>query len=62
MTRKPVDPVHFFDHLGFSVLSNRHVLARNEELEKENERLRDIIRRLQARMRHLDGQPKPKNH
>ena len=56
--------VHFFDHTGFSVLSGQHLTKRNEELERENERLKDQIRRLQTRMKQQgleDNEPLPRN-
>ncbi len=54
MKRKLVDPVHFFDQTGVSMLSGRHLQERNAALEKENERLLDIIRRMQAKLKQTD--------
>ena len=35
-----VDPVHFFDSLGNSVLSNTHLEQELQRLEEENEELK----------------------
>lgn len=53
-----VDPVHFFNSLGRSVLTQNHLERENARLEKENGELK---RRLQAavnRLRELSGEPK----
>lgn len=47
MTRK-VDPIHFFDQLGNSMVNRQHLEKRNAELEAEVERLN---RMLEARNR-----------
>lgn len=43
MTQKLVNPVHFFDQRGRSILSNDDLAERNEKLEAENKRLRELI-------------------
>ncbi|PZR92270.1 MAG: hypothetical protein DI537_13870 [Stutzerimonas stutzeri] len=51
MTHK-VDPVHFFNERGMSVLTEEHLLERVDELEEENARLKRLntalLRRLKA--------------
>lgn len=39
-----VDPVHFFNAEGVSLLSLKHLMKVNESLEKDNERLLRLLR------------------
>lgn len=43
MTMKLVDPVHFFDQRGLSILSNDMLRERLEQSERENVRLRELL-------------------
>jgi hemerythrin-like domain-containing protein len=55
MKRQLVDPVHLFDHTGHSIMSGRYLQARNDDLTRENERLRAIIRRFQQRLKQTES-------
>ena len=43
MTRRLVDPVHFFDSHGKAMLTRRHEEQRIKELEAENLRLKQLL-------------------
>lgn len=47
---RAVNPVHFFDALGRSVLEKSQHIERIQELEAEVKRLTTLVMRLQARL------------
>lgn len=53
---RKVDPVHFFDSLGHSVLAQGHLQARVTELETENEELRMQLAMANGRLKALLGE------
>lgn len=53
---KKVDPVHLFDALGNSVLSNGHIRAENERLRAENEELKARLARILTRLKAFRSQ------
>lgn len=48
-TQRLVDPVHFFNSEGTPVLTLKYLLDRNDQLEKEVERLMRLLRAQIAR-------------
>lgn len=48
---RAVDPIHFFDALGKSVLEKNHHEERIKELEAEVDELTTLVARLQSRIR-----------
>lgn len=60
MSRK-VDPVHFFDALGESVLTRAWKREEIERLREENDRLRHQVKALAYRLRQLDGDDEEDN-
>lgn len=48
VTRRLIDPIHFFDERGHSTMSTDYLKSRLKELEADNERLRRL---LQAQVR-----------
>lgn len=57
MKQRHVDLVHVFDHTGMSVLTGEHLRARLASLERENQRLKDTLRRVLERRKHTEGDP-----
>jgi len=53
----PVDPIHFFNARGLSILSEDHLAHRVAELEKENAELRRRVRSLALRLRASAEEP-----
>lgn len=52
---KPVDPIHFFNARGQSILSADHLELENSKLKSENERLQRQVRSLALRLRTIAG-------
>lgn len=52
---KPVNPIHFFDHRGQSVLSADFLAAENQKLRNEIADLQRKNRALALRLRHMAG-------
>lgn len=51
-----VDPVHFFNARGKSVLTQDHLEARVEELETENAKLKRRLKAAVTRLRELSAE------
>lgn len=51
------DPVHFFDALGRSVLSNEHLDTENDRLRKENDNLKRRLRSALTRLKQSRDDP-----
>lgn len=60
MKSRLVDPVHFFNTRGKSILTQDHQEARIAELEAENERLRRIVAKTTDALKRLTNQNSPK--
>jgi hypothetical protein len=53
---KLVDPVNLFNEGGLSLLSDVHIFNRLAVLEKQNETLKEIIRRQAERLRRFESE------
>lgn len=58
---KPVNPIHFFNSRGQSILTADHLEAENNKLREENERLRSQVKSLAMRLRTIAGDPEINN-
>jgi hypothetical protein len=52
---KPVDPIHFFNARGQSILSADHLESENAKLRADNERLKGQVKILAMRLRTMAG-------
>jgi len=54
---KPVNPIHFFNERGQSILTADHLESENDKLREENTRLKQQVRSLALRLRTMAGDP-----
>lgn len=62
---KLVNPVHFFNERGQSILTADHLEKENAKLQEENTRLKQQVRSLALRLRSMAGDQEssiPVNH
>lgn len=63
MTRKLVDPVHFFNAKGQAMVNVAHLEARNRELEAQVERLTELLKaQVEKNARITQADPTPILH
>lgn len=59
MTRKLVDPVHFFASDGHSIMTRAYLLARIKILEDQNARLKKVVKKMAAAQERPADEPSP---